>query len=152
MIGELRALPDDVLGWHPAPGEWCVKACVGHIIEADRHGFSGRIRTILETPGLAFPEWDQEAIARERNDCHRSAADLVAELAALRKDGVALVERLTASDLDAGGTHPRVGYLQVRDLLHEWLHHDRNHFRQMLTNVQAYVWPAMANARRFSQP
>jgi hypothetical protein len=30
--------------------------------------------------------------------------------------------------------------------------HDRNHIRQMLANVQAFAWPNMGNAQRFSQP
>jgi hypothetical protein len=40
----------------------------------------------------------------------------------------------------------------VEDLLHEWVHHDGNHLRQALGNVQAYVWPKMGNARRFTRP
>ena len=69
---ELAALPDDVLAWHPAPGEWCAKEVLGH--------------------------------------------------------------------------------LRVGDLLHEWVHHDRNHLRQLLANIQAAAWPHMGNARRFSAP
>jgi hypothetical protein len=38
----------------------------------------------------------------------------------------------------------------VADLLHEWVHHDRNHLKQLLANVQAFVWPHMGNAQRFS--
>ena len=56
------------------------------------------------------------------------------------------------ADLARGGRHPEVGRLTIGDLLHEWVHHDRNHLRQILVNVQAYVWPAMGNAQRFSQP
>jgi len=152
LIGELRDLPEEILAWHPAPGEWCVKECLGHIVEADRRAFGGRIRTILDTPELTFVEWDQQVAARERNDCERPAAELLAEFAALRQDCVGLVERLTPADLQLGGMHPRVGYLHVRDLLHEWLHHDRNHFRQLLANVQSYLWPWMANTQRFSAP
>ena len=55
-------------------------------------------------------------------------------------------------DLGRGGAHPKVGLLRVSDLLHEWVHHDRNHIRQMLANVQAYAWPHMGNAQRFSLP
>jgi hypothetical protein len=151
IVGELQQLPDEILAWHPAPGEWCVKECLGHIVEADRRGFDGGIRTILDRPDQTFVGWDQEAVARERNDCQRPGAELLSEFTGLRADAEALVESLTAADLARGGTHARVGYLQIRDLLHEWVHHDRNHFRQMLANVQAYVWPAMANAQRFSQ-
>jgi hypothetical protein len=75
---------------------------------------------------------------------------LLDELAALRRESAALVRALHAAELDRGGEHPKVGFLRVRDLLAEWVHHDRNHIRQALANVQAYVWPAMGNTQKFS--
>src|SRR5262252_5926882 len=94
IAAELTQAPDDVLGWHPAPGEWCAKECVGHLLEAERRGFNGRIRAILEQAEPALASWDQQAVARERKDCQRSAADLLAEFEPLRSDSVALVEGL----------------------------------------------------------
>ena len=35
-------------GWRPAPGEWSANECVGHLIEAERRGFAGRIRRIVD--------------------------------------------------------------------------------------------------------
>ena len=147
---ELAALPDDVLGWHPAAGEWCAKEVLGHIIESERRGFAGRIRIILAGNEPALENWNQVEVARARRDCERSAASLIAEFDALRRDSVTLVAGLRASDLGRGGQHPKVGHLRVSDLLHEWVHHDRNHLRQMLANIQAAAWPHMGNARRFS--
>jgi hypothetical protein len=149
VTAELGALSDEALAWHPAPGEWCVKECVGHIVEAERRGFNGRIRTILAEPEPRLPGWDQEAVERERNDCQRPVADLLAEFSAIRADSVALVQKLTPADLKRGGTHEKVGYVSVENLLHEWLHHDRNHFRQAQANVQALVWPTMGNCQKF---
>jgi hypothetical protein len=126
---ELAALPDDVLAWHPAPGEWCAKEVLGHLIESEGRGFAGRIRIILASDAPA----------------------LVDEFARLRRESAALVAGLGAADLGRGGRHPKVGLLRVGDLLHEWVHHDRNHLRQMLANVQALAWPHMGNARRFSE-
>jgi hypothetical protein len=40
----------------------------------------------------------------------------------------------------------------VGDVAADWVHHDRNHVRQMLANTQARVWAQMGNARRFSVP
>jgi len=150
MLAEVGALSDEVLGWHPAPGEWCAKECLGHIIEAERRGFNGRIRTILSQSEPSFPGWDQQAVERERNDCARSSADLLAEFNTLRNESVALVNGLSDADLKRGGTHAKVGYLRVNDLLQEWVHHDRNHFRQLQANVQAYVWPSMGNSQKFA--
>src|SRR5436190_18211614 len=116
---EVRALPEDVLAWHPAPGEWCAKECLGHMLEAERRGFNGRIRTILAESAPSLPGWDQRAVAHDRNDCARRPAELLAEYEALRSDSVLLVEGLSQADLGRGGTHEKVGYVRVNDLLHE---------------------------------
>jgi hypothetical protein len=147
---EWTALPDSVLGWHPEPGEWCIKETLGHVIEAERHGFAGRIRTILDADEPRLQGWDQEEVARERRDCEREPAGLLNEFLEMRRDSVALAAALRPEDLPRGGEHPDVGYLRVADLLQEWVHHDRNHFKQMLTKVQADAWPHMGNSQRFA--
>ena len=124
---------------------------VGHLIETEERGFAGRIRTILAEERPRFSTWDPSAVARERQDEQRDPAQLLAEFAG-RRTAAALVESLTAADLARGGDHPEVGFLTVNDLLHEWIHHDANHLRQMLANVQSYTWPQMGNAQRFSAP
>lgn len=153
---ELRAL-DEVAGWRPEPGEWSANECVGHLIEAERRGFAGRIRTILgavRTDGSFEPPiletWDPPAVAAARRDHGRPAAELVGEFAATRAASVALVQSLTEGDLDRSGTHPEVGGLRVGELLAEWVHHDRNHIRQTLAVTQSRVWGQMGNARTFS--
>jgi DinB family protein len=147
---ELTALPEHAVNWHPGPEEWCVKEALGHIIEAERRGFAGRIRIILENDSPDFIAWDQEAVERERNDCARDLNDLLDEFTQVRGDSVNLVRKLREADLQRGGMHPKVGYLRVNDLLHEWLFHDRNHVRQMLANVQSYVFPLMGNCQGFA--
>jgi len=150
LTAEVDALSAEALAWHPAPGEWCVKEVLGHLIETERRGFAGRIRIILAGPEPRLEGWDQNAVAAARRDCGRDARELLGELATMRQDSVRLVEELKAADLARGGDHPTVGRLTVADLLNEWIHHDRNHVRQILANVQAYVWPHMGNARKFS--
>jgi len=147
---ELTALPEAIASWHPAPGEWCVKEVIGHVIEAERRGFAGRIREILAAHEPRLETWDQVGVARERGDCDGALAGLLSELSQLRAGSLELVKALRPADLERGGDHVTVGHLTVRDLLYEWVHHDRNHLRQALANVQAYVWPQMGNAQRFS--
>jgi hypothetical protein len=150
LRAELGTLPERVVAWHPALGEWCAKEVVGHLIEAERRGFAGRIRIIQGAERPALSTWDQNEVARARRDCERPIGALLDELAAMRRDSAALVRALRAPDLDRAGDHPKVGPLRVRDLLQEWVHHDRNHIRQALANVQAYVWPAMGNSQKFA--
>ena len=148
---EMGALGDDAR-WHPAAGEWCANEVLGHILEAERRGFNGRIRTILAATDPSFEGWDQRGIAAARRDCEQLPAELLAEFLELRRDSVALVRALEPTDLGRSGVHAVVGRLSVADLASEWVHHDRNHVRQMLANTQARVWPQMGNAQRFSAP
>ena len=152
LRAESSALPAAALEWHPAAGEWCAKEVLGHLIEAERRGFAGRIRTILANENPKLEAWDQDAVARARRDCERDWRELLSEFSALREESAGLVAGLGAQDLGRGGHHPKVGALRVGELLHEWVHHDRNHLRQILANFQEYVWPHMGNAQRFSLP
>ena len=153
VIAEVVALGDEG-GWRPEPGEWSANECVGHLVEAERRGFAGRIRRILAADRPDIPAdlegWDPPAVAEARRDHLRSGAELAAEFDALRADGVRLVRSLKAADMARVGIHPLVGPLRVDELLGEWVHHDRNHVRQMLAVTQARLWAQMGNARRFS--
>jgi hypothetical protein len=145
---ELKALGDDA-SWHHAPGEWCAREVVGHIIEAEKRGFAGRIRLILANPGLKLQAWDQVAVEKERNDCERVTDSLWMEFMGLRHDSVNLVTSLKPADLDRAGMHPKVGELKVRWLLQEWISHDRNHTKQLLSIAMERVWPHMGNSQKF---
>jgi hypothetical protein len=152
VVAELIALGDEG-GWRPEPGEWSANECVGHLIEAERRGFAGRIRTILTADPrrpAQLEGWDPPAVAESRRDHLRSGTELAAEFDAMRTESVRLVHGLAPADLRRGGLHPEVGPLRVDELLGEWVHHDRNHVRQMLALTQARVWGQMGNARRFS--
>jgi len=148
---ELKALGEDGASFHPAEGEWCAKSVVGHMLEADRRGFSGRIRAILAEDRPELVPWNQEAVAADRHDCDQPLSVVLGEFEGVRKEGLALVATLTEQDLDRVGLHPHVGELSIRDVLHEWPFHDREHLRQILENTRALLWPEMGNARRFSE-
>jgi DinB superfamily len=150
FAGTLTSVPDEVAAWHPGEGEWCLKQVVGHVVEAEKRGFAGRIRIILGADDPDLPTWDRASISHARNDCERPASELAVELTNLRHQSVDMVRSLRHDQQSRGGNHPEVGRLTVDELLHEWVHHDGAHLRQALANVQAYVWRSMGNAQRFS--
>jgi len=147
---EVDALPKAVAIFHPAEVEWSINEVIGHLIEAERRGFAGRIKTLLATKDPQLEGWDQNEVTRGRRDDLKPTAKLVAEFERMRTESVTIVRGLKPGDLTRGGQHPKVGWLRVEDLLEEWVHHDRNHIRQILGNVQAWAWPHMGNAQKFS--
>jgi hypothetical protein len=146
----LRSLPPAVAAWRPSRDEWCVKECVGHLIVAEERAFAGRIRLILDADDPHFEPWDAAEVERERHDAERSTEDLLGELEPMRRSGLEMLRSLRPEQLQRSGMHPHVSRLTVNDLVHEWVHHDANHLRQAYAVVQAYVWPDMGNAQRFS--
>ena len=151
ILAEYEALGPDAR-WRPAPAEWSANETLGHILEAERRGFNGRIRTILASDDPALVGWDQVAVAAARRDELRDPSELLAEFLALRADSIELVRSLRSEALSRIGTHDRVGVISIGDLLGEWVHHDRNHVKQILSVTQVRVWPQMGNARRFVDP
>jgi DinB superfamily len=152
VANELTALGDPFAGWRPAEGEWSANECVGHLIEAERRGFAGRIRRILAEDGVVEPDWNQVEVAAARRDWERPAATIVADFVAVRDDSIALVEGLREGDLERAAIHAAVGRVTISNLLGEWVFHDRNHIRQLLANTQSRAWVGMGNTRRFSHP
>lgn len=148
-VSILRSVPPDAASWRPAPEEWCASECLGHIIEAETRGFAGRIRFILDNDDPQLVTWDQPAVARARHDCEKRPEELIQEFEPLRRDSLIMLRALREDELTREGAHPTVGQLTVDDLIHEWVHHDGNHLRQIVANIQAYVWPKMGNAQRF---
>jgi hypothetical protein len=147
---EVRAASLDLLSWRPSPEAWCIKEVLGHVIEADRRGFSGRVRELLERDGRELAAWDQDEVERARHDRDRDARELLEEFRSVREPGLQILERLSAADLSRSGRHPKVGDLSIGDVINEWMHHDRNHLKQILSNSQTYVWPHMGAAQGFS--
>ena len=117
------------------------------LIEAERRGFAGRIRDLIA--GKPIQSWDQAQVARDRRDCDRVSQSLWMEFMGLRNDSIALVRGLRPADMDKSGMHPKVGVLRVRDLVQEWVYHDRNHTRQLLQIQQERVYPDMGNSQKF---
>jgi hypothetical protein len=152
-VGELVALGTES-GWRPDIAEWSANECVGHLLEAERRGFAGRISLILAADPAGDPAalvtWNPPAVAEARRDHLRPGGELAEEFATVRAASVSLVRSLRPEDLGRVGIHPDVGPLRVDELLGEWVHHDRNHIRQLLAVTQARVWPQMGNAQRFS--
>jgi DinB superfamily len=149
LRAEVQALPAEILRWHPGPAEWCVPETLGHLIATEQVTFADRIRPILGSPDARIASYDPAAATRDRPDCGRDLSELLKRFAALREESAAFVARLSAEDLERSGRHDGVGPITVGDLLHEWVYHDRDHLRQIMANVQQFVWPHLGNTRLF---
>src|SRR5258708_31557208 len=94
FAAEVRALPPEMSRQRPAEGEWCALEVIGHMLEAERRGFAGRIRLLLAGDEPSLETWDPPSVAAARRDCGREPEQLVDELVHLRAQGGRLVDGL----------------------------------------------------------
>src|SRR5207302_5149642 len=61
---EVEALAKPLHVWHPAEGEWSINEIIGHLIEAERRGFAGRINIPPASKAAQPAGRDENAVAR----------------------------------------------------------------------------------------
>ena len=149
QIGPIDA---DVLRWRPNTNDWCVNEIIGHLIEADQRSFAGRIQAMLAYEMPELETWDAGVVASMRRDDQKDVLELLAEFEAMRHENMNFVAGLRPGQLARAGFHPDIGEVQVVDFVYEWLYHDCNHIKQILSNIQIAVWPKMGNTRHFAPP
>jgi hypothetical protein len=131
----LKGLPDSWTQTPDTAGGWRPHDVVGHLISAELHGWTPRVRRILEQgTSLAFDPLDR--FAHVERDRDATLDDLVERFARLRADSLAqLGTTVTAADLDRRGFHPTLGELTLRQLLATWAVHDLDHVTQAFAGL-----------------
>jgi len=120
-------LPAGLMNARPAPSEWSASECLVHLADLEVGVFQFRVQAILD--GQDFPAFDPETqgIVREPGF---SPLTLAWKFNQQRKDGLALVEKLQAADLEKKARHAELGIVTMSELLHEWAAHDLVHTMQ----------------------
>lgn len=72
-----------------APGKWCVKDILGHLIDGERI-FAYRALHIARRDAIPLPGFEEDDYARESNASERTIEDLTSEFRAVRAATLAL--------------------------------------------------------------
>lgn len=99
-----------------APGEWSIKEVVGHLVDAER-AFGYRIFAFSRAEENPLPGFEQDRYVREANFNARTLADLLEELALLRRANLLAYAYITPEISLRRGVASGAG-VSVRALLH----------------------------------
>lgn len=103
---------------------------IGHLIEGEKNDWITRITIILQDgESTLFPLFDMNA---HLND-YRPIEQKLTEFKVLRFRNLDTIKSLInhERDLDLTGFHPKLGVVNIRQLLSTWVVHDLNHIRQI---------------------
>lgn len=121
------AIPEERGGFRYAPGKWSIRELVGHLADGERV-FGYRAVTFARGDAVALPGFEQDDWSRavEAPIAAVPLADLVAELAALRRSHVLMFRRLAEGDWLRSGVASD-NPITVRALAHIMVGHAAHH-------------------------
>ena len=141
-IGVQRATPAAVdrrlrgqsarqLAKRPAPDKWSITEIVGHMADAEL-AMGWRLRSMLATPGVALPWWDQDRWAERLCYSTGSAREYAALFRALRVANLRLLRAVPRAWWDeCHGVHELRGRRSVADFVVLEAAHDLDHLAQI---------------------
>lgn len=121
-------LPEAQLNQAPAPGKWSVREILSHLADTEIV-FAFRIRQTLAEPHHVIQPFDQDTWARSYP--RYSAPLALATFTAVRNWNLAVINGLTAEDLQRPVTHPERGTMTLQTVIETMGGHDVNHVRQI---------------------
>ncbi|MEO5582407.1 MAG: DinB family protein [Saprospiraceae bacterium] len=105
---------------------------VGHLIHGEKTDWADRVRMILEHgASKTFIPYDRFAMYKESEG--KNLWQLLNEFETLRKSNMEWMRslKLTETDLDKKGIHPKFGEVTLRQLISAWVVHDLGHIFQI---------------------
>ena len=128
----VKGLTEKQLATKPAPGKWCIKEIIAHLLDGE--GILGsRVRMIAAHDRPPIPGYDQDAFAERLGPMNARTQDLLDDFSMARAVNLGLYDRLPEDAWDRVGIHAERGEESVRHLVTLYAGHDRHHMRQIET-------------------
>jgi len=128
----LCGLGDEWTTPNEGPETWSPFDVIGHLIHGERTDWIPRARIILEH-GAARPFDPFDRFAQFEQSRGKPMKTLLEELAELRDQNLMALQdmNLSPEDFEWPGTHPKLGSVNLGQLLAAWVVHDLGHIAQI---------------------
>lgn len=128
----VKGLTEKQLSTKPAPGKWCIKEIIAHLLDGEVI-LGSRVRMIAAHDRPPIPGYDQDAFAERLGPLNARAQDLLDDFSMARAVNLGLYDRLPEEAWDRVGVHAERGEESVKGLVALYAGHDRHHMRQIET-------------------
>ena len=140
LLGALVGVPDDLLNWASAPGEWPLRRVLAHMIVTERRYHQRSAWDIAEAragrpTGGEPPPGVVEPLSEAATYEHGTVADLVERLAAVREEALAALADCSPRTWSSPSSW--AGYtVDIRFRLHRFAAHERQHTVQVAKTLR----------------
>ena len=127
---KVEGLSADALTRPEAPGKWSIAAVVQHLADSELV-WAYRLRTVLAEDRPELTGYDQDGWAERLRYSKVDIREALADLRALRKLNLRLLDACTDDDLERVGVHSERGEESVAHMLRLYAGHDLVHLAQI---------------------
>jgi hypothetical protein len=135
----LSDLTEDEYTWKPSSDKWNILEIVCHLYDEEREDFRARIKYTIDPPGGPIPLIDPQGWATTRKYGEQDFAKMTNKFLNERKSSLNWLESLKYNNWDRTITHPTLGKMSGSLFLCNWLAHDYQHIRQILSLKHQYL-------------
>ena len=122
---------DEAASKIPAPGKWCKKEILGHLIDSAGNNHQRFVRMQIENK-LNLPQYKQNEWVEVQKYRNRNWIDLVKLWMGLNMHIVHVFENVDASKLGNTALFPEYGELTLQFIIDDYVDHMEHHLKQMM--------------------
>jgi uncharacterized damage-inducible protein DinB len=116
----------------PAPGKWCIREILHHLMDSEIMAV-GRIKRIIAEENPFLPSYDQEKFAEHLHYTALDPEGALVTFGMLRETTSALLVLLSDEMWERKGNHEQRGTITLEDMITLMVTHAENHIGQILT-------------------
>jgi uncharacterized damage-inducible protein DinB len=126
----IEGLSAEQMRFRPAPGKWSIHEILVHMTDAEIVGIH-RMKKVLAEEQPVLNAFDQDAWAIRLNYEELDAEQHLQLFRLLRESFLPVLRRVSEEEWERTGLHSEAGPLTLRQLLERYVHHVRDHLRQI---------------------
>jgi uncharacterized damage-inducible protein DinB len=127
----LEPVPKELLTKPPAAGGLSLVENAWHLADLEVEGYGVRLRRLLTESSPAFPDFQGDVIARERDYLHLPLSPALERFERARAENIALIQAATDADRRRTGEQEGVGTVTFERVVAMMAEHDTGHAEEI---------------------
>ncbi len=133
----ITGLTEEEMLIKPAPGKWCIKEILYHLMDSEIMAV-GRIKRIIAEENPFLPSYDQEKFAAHLQYTALDPKGALVTFGMLRETTGALLVLLSDETWERKGNHEQRGAITLEEYMKLMVTHGENHIGQILAIRQNF--------------